>query len=137
MHTQVQRLVGKGQYMASWIDLTPSTTVLGSSNSLLASGNHLILDATADALIFVTGNPQTIHLLSHENIEKLDVYFLFSMTLKLRSPVQVLPLQTHESYQIKGPNVNKFVSHPWFKRHRTNMDPVFGDNGLVPYDELP
>ena len=124
--------------MSSWIDFTRpiTTTQLDSSNSLLASGNYLVLDATADALVFATGTPRTIHLLSHENIESLDGYCL-SSTLRLRSPVHALLLENKESCQLKTSNADDFASHPWFSGHWRPLKPVIRDGRLLDYDELP
>ena len=124
--------------MSSWIDFTRpiTTTQLDSSNSLLASGNYLVLDATADALVFATGTPRTIHLLSHENIESLDEYGLSSI-LKLRSPVHSLLLEDQESCQSKSSNADHFASQLWFSGHWRTIKTVIRDGRILDYDELP
>ena len=116
---RVQRFLYKGELPGSWVDITPNPAQLDSRNSLLDKGTYLIIDSVADTLVLVTGEPQVVSLLGHDDVDSLLFEKVHNITLKLRPPLPTLSLQSRDfvlAQSMKG-LISVWASDAWFKDH--------------------
>ena len=97
MESRLRSLLADNMPFVSWLDLTASKFQLNATNSLLEAGTHLVLDSAADTLVLITGKPQYIQLLRHEDIESLEEINRFTVVLTMRVP------QPNSTFQIENP----------------------------------
>lgn len=123
LQARLQNFLATTVPLTSWINVVSSEGQLDSTNSTLPEGTYLILDNAVDSFVLVTGEVQSIHLLSHEDVLWLDVRGFGDVELKLRSalPITSLMLRTADS---GSRTMGVFAwANAFFLQHMRVMDP--------------